>query len=59
MPVHAHLWTAVQDNGRMNTSEQPRNPLHGKTLERKVQVKAGSSARVELVWPAGTNQSSS
>jgi len=25
-------------------------------LERKVQVKAGSSARVELVWPAGTNQ---
>jgi hypothetical protein len=28
----------------------------GKTLERKAQVKAGSSARVELVWPAGTNQ---
>ncbi|WP_300754340.1 carboxypeptidase-like regulatory domain-containing protein [Janthinobacterium sp.] len=30
--------------------------LAGKTLERKVEVKAGSSARVELVWPAGTNQ---
>ena len=30
--------------------------LAGKLLERKVQVKAGSSARVELVWPAGTNQ---
>ena len=33
-----------------------RATLAGKTLERKVQVKAGSSARVELVWPAGTNQ---
>lgn len=33
--------------------------LDGKTLERKVQVKAGSSARVELVWPTGTNQSAS
>ena len=32
-----------------------RATLAGKTLERKVQVKAGSSARVELVWPAGTN----
>ncbi|MBB5608276.1 MULTISPECIES: carboxypeptidase-like regulatory domain-containing protein [unclassified Janthinobacterium] len=30
--------------------------LAGKTLERKVEIKAGSSARVELVWPAGTNQ---
>ncbi|MFZ4877468.1 carboxypeptidase regulatory-like domain-containing protein [Janthinobacterium sp. Mn2066] len=30
--------------------------LAGKTLERQVEVKAGSSARVELVWPAGTNQ---
>jgi len=30
--------------------------LAGKTLERKVEVKAGSSARVELVWPAGTNE---
>ena len=33
-----------------------RATLVGKTLERKVQIKAGSSARVELVWPAGTNQ---
>ena len=33
-----------------------RATLAGKTLERKVQVKADSSARVELVWPAGTNQ---
>ena len=33
-----------------------RATLDGKTLERKVQVKAGSSAKVELVWPAGTNQ---
>ena len=33
-----------------------RASLAGKTLERKVQIKAGSSARVELVWPAGTNQ---
>ena len=33
-----------------------RATLAGKTLDRKVQVKAGSSARVELVWPAGTNQ---
>ncbi|MDO8069459.1 carboxypeptidase regulatory-like domain-containing protein [Janthinobacterium sp. SUN206] len=33
-----------------------RATLAGKTLERKVQVKAGSSARVELVWPAETNQ---
>lgn len=33
-----------------------RATLAGKTLERKVQIKAGSSARVELVWPAGTNQ---
>ncbi|MGK5059858.1 carboxypeptidase regulatory-like domain-containing protein [Janthinobacterium sp. LB2P49] len=30
--------------------------LAGKSLERKVRVKAGSSTRVELVWPAGTNQ---
>ena len=36
-----------------------RATLAGKTLERKVQVKAGSSARVELVWPAGTNQGQS
>lgn len=36
-----------------------RATLDGKTLERKVQVKAGSSAKVELVWPAGTNQSAS
>ena len=33
-----------------------RASLAGKTLERKVQIKAGGSARVELVWPAGTNQ---
>ena len=33
-----------------------RATLAGNTLARKVQVKAGSSARVELVWPAGTNQ---
>ena len=33
-----------------------RATLAGNTLERKVQVKAGSSARVELVWPAGTNR---
>lgn len=33
-----------------------RATLAGKTLERKVQVKAGCSAQVELVWPAGTNQ---
>ena len=33
-----------------------RATLAGKTLERKVQIKAGGSARVELVWPAGTNQ---
>ena len=33
-----------------------RATLAGKLLERKVQVKAGSSVRVELVWPAGTNQ---
>ena len=36
-----------------------RATLAGKTLERKVQVKKGASARVELVWPAGTNQSQS
>ncbi|MNM17880.1 hypothetical protein D3C81_281620 [compost metagenome] len=36
-----------------------RATLVGKTLERKVQIKAGSSARVELVWPAGTNQGQS
>ena len=36
-----------------------RATLDGKTLERKVQVKAGSSAKVELVWPAGTNQNAS
>lgn len=36
-----------------------RATLDGKTLEHKVQVKAGSSAKVELVWPAGTNQSQS
>ena len=36
-----------------------RATLAGKTLERKVQVKKGASARVELVWPAGTNQSAS
>jgi hypothetical protein len=36
-----------------------RATLAGKTLERKVQVKQGASARVELVWPAGTNQSQS
>ena len=36
-----------------------RATLAGKTLERKVQVKAGSSAKVELVWPAGTNQNAS
>lgn len=34
-----------------------RATLAGKTLERKVQVKQGASTRVELVWPAGTNQS--
>ena len=34
-----------------------RATLAGKTLERKLRIKAGSSARVELVWPAGTNQS--
>lgn len=33
-----------------------RATLAGKPLARKVQIKAGSSARVELVWPAGTNQ---
>ena len=33
-----------------------RATLAGNTLARKVQVKAGSSARVELVWAAGTNQ---
>ncbi|MGK5081356.1 carboxypeptidase regulatory-like domain-containing protein [Janthinobacterium sp. HLX7-2] len=33
-----------------------RATLAGKTLARKVQVKAGSSRQVELVWPAGTNQ---
>ena len=33
-----------------------RATLAGKSLQRKVQVKAGASARVELVWPAGTNQ---
>ena len=36
-----------------------RATLDGKTLERKVQVKAGSSAKVELVWPAGTSQNAS
>ena len=36
-----------------------RATLAGKTLERKVQIKAGSAARVELVWPAGTNQGQS
>lgn len=36
-----------------------RATLAGKTLERKVQVKKGASSRVELVWPAGTNQSQS
>lgn len=36
-----------------------RATLAGKTLERKVQVKQGASSRVELVWPAGTNQSQS
>ncbi len=36
-----------------------RATLAGKTLERQVQIKAGGSARVELVWPAGTNQGQS
>ncbi|MBG6221584.1 MULTISPECIES: carboxypeptidase regulatory-like domain-containing protein [unclassified Janthinobacterium] len=36
-----------------------RATLAGQTLERQVQVKARSSARVELVWPAGTNQGQS
>lgn len=36
-----------------------RATLEGKTLERKVQVKAGSSAKVELAWPAGTSQNAS
>lgn len=36
-----------------------RATLDGNTLERKVQVKAGSSAKVELVWPAGTSQNAS
>ena len=36
-----------------------RATLAGKTLVRKVQIKAGGSARVELVWPAGTNQGQS
>ena len=36
-----------------------RATLAGKTLTRQVQVKKGASSRVELVWPAGTNQSQS
>lgn len=30
--------------------------LAGKVLEQQVQVKARTSTRLELVWPAGTNQ---
>lgn len=33
--------------------------LAGKALERKIEIKAGTTARVELVWPAGTNQGQS
>jgi len=30
--------------------------LAGKVLEQQVQVKARTSTRLELVWPAGTNK---
>lgn len=30
--------------------------LGGKTLQRKVQVKKGQSARIEMLWPQGTTQ---
>lgn len=36
--------------------QSARQPGRQDTRARKVQIKAGGSARVELVWPAGTNQ---